>query len=113
LADPTPDEAPPPHVHHGEDETFYVLDGVLRFVIGTEEFEAEPGALVHAPRGVPHRFTVATPTARILALVTPGGLEHFFATLADATDPDDMSLTSAAGGACFVALGRRVDRDGA
>jgi mannose-6-phosphate isomerase-like protein (cupin superfamily) len=71
LADPTPDEAPPPHVHHGEDETFYVLDGVLRFVIGTEEFEAEPGALVHAPRGVPHRFTVATPTARILALVTP------------------------------------------
>jgi quercetin dioxygenase-like cupin family protein len=88
----TPDDAPPPHVHHGEDETFYVLDGALHFTVGAEELEATPGSLVHAPRGIPHRFSLITPSARILTLVTPGGLERFFATLADATDPDDMSL---------------------
>jgi quercetin dioxygenase-like cupin family protein len=87
-----PADGPPPHVHHGEDETFYVIDGHLRFRIGDEELDAGPGCLVHAPRDVPHLFTVESPTARILTMVTPGGLERFFAVLADADEPDDMGL---------------------
>jgi quercetin dioxygenase-like cupin family protein len=84
----TPEDGPPPHVHHGEDETFLVLDGLLRFRVGAEEFEAGAGALVFAPRDIPHCFTVESDTARILTMVTPGGLERFFSTLAHAADPD-------------------------
>ena len=70
---------PPLHVHHREDEGMLVLDGEIRFRRGTEEFIAGPGTLVWAPREVPHAFTVQTPTARALVIVTPGGFEQMFA----------------------------------
>ena len=69
---------PPLHVHHREDEGMLVLDGEIRFRRGTEEFIAGPGTLVWAPREVPHAFTVQSPTARALVIVTPGGLEQMF-----------------------------------
>lgn len=37
-----------------------------------------PGDFVFGPRGVPHRFEVRTPEARMLVLGTPGGIERFF-----------------------------------
>jgi hypothetical protein len=55
-----------------------VLDGEIRFRQGTEEFVAGPGTLVWAPRGVPHAFTVQSPSARALVIVTPGGFEEMF-----------------------------------
>jgi mannose-6-phosphate isomerase-like protein (cupin superfamily) len=69
---------PPLHVHHREDEGMLVLDGEIRFRRGTEEFIAGPGMLVWAPREVPHAFTVQSPSARALVIVTPGGLEQMF-----------------------------------
>ncbi|HEX2282891.1 MAG TPA: cupin domain-containing protein [Thermomicrobiales bacterium] len=69
---------PPLHVHHREDEGMLVLDGEIRFRQGTEEFIAGPGAFVWAPREVTHAFTVQSPTARVLVIVTPGGLEQMF-----------------------------------
>jgi mannose-6-phosphate isomerase-like protein (cupin superfamily) len=69
---------PPLHVHHREDEGMLVLDGEIRFRQGAEEFVAGPGALVWMPRGVPHAFTVQSPSARALVIVTPGGLEQMF-----------------------------------
>jgi mannose-6-phosphate isomerase-like protein (cupin superfamily) len=63
----------PLHVHHRDDEAWYVLEGTLRFVIGDEEFEAGPGTAVLAPRGVPHAYGNArrgTP-ARYLLVLTP------------------------------------------
>ena len=63
----------PLHVHHGDDEAWYVLDGVLRFRIGEDEFEAGPGAAVLAPRGVPHAYGNARrgQPARYLLVMTP------------------------------------------
>jgi mannose-6-phosphate isomerase-like protein (cupin superfamily) len=69
---------PPLHVHHREDEGMLVLDGEIRFRQGTEDFVAGPGTLVWAPRGVPHAFTVQSPSARALVIVTPGGFEEMF-----------------------------------
>jgi mannose-6-phosphate isomerase-like protein (cupin superfamily) len=69
---------PPLHVHHREDEGMLVLEGEIRFRQGTEEFIAGPGTLVWVPRDVPHAFTVHSPTARALVIVTPGGLEQMF-----------------------------------
>lgn len=74
-----PGFSPPLHVHHREDESFYVLEGELTMRCGDREFEATAGAFVFLPRGVPHSFVVegATP-ARMLTLMTPGGGEAFF-----------------------------------
>jgi mannose-6-phosphate isomerase-like protein (cupin superfamily) len=59
----TPGETPPPHIHHGEDETYYVLDGHLRIRVGAEQLDLGTGALVFAPRGVPHHLVVVSPSA--------------------------------------------------
>jgi mannose-6-phosphate isomerase-like protein (cupin superfamily) len=69
---------PPLHVHHREDEGMLVLDGEIRFRQGSEEFIAGPGTLVWAPGEVPHAFTVQSSSARVLVIVTPGGLEQMF-----------------------------------
>jgi quercetin dioxygenase-like cupin family protein len=68
----------PLHVHDGEDEAWYVLDGEVAVVVDGRWFEASAGSFVWAPRGLAHSFHVASPTARLLALVTPGGFEDFF-----------------------------------
>lgn len=76
---PARDPGPPPHTHHREDEHFYMLDGNITFVIGDESREATPGSLVIAPRGIRHTFrNTAETTARLLVMMTPSGLEHFF-----------------------------------
>ncbi|MEY9783429.1 quercetin 2,3-dioxygenase [Sinorhizobium fredii] len=70
---------PPLHVHHREDEAFYVLEGKIRFLQGDTDFVAGPGTFVWGPRGVPHAFKVEPSGARALVMVTPGGLEEMFA----------------------------------
>jgi mannose-6-phosphate isomerase-like protein (cupin superfamily) len=63
----------PLHVHHADDEAWYVLEGVLRFRIGDEIFEAQPGSAVLAPKGTPHSYGNARKgePARYLLVMTP------------------------------------------
>src|SRR5436305_13183434 len=63
----------PLHVHHSDDEAWYVLEGTLRFKVGDEIFEAEPGNAVLAPKGVPHAYgnARAGQLARYLLVMTP------------------------------------------
>src|SRR5215468_3235610 len=68
-----PGDEPPLHVHGGEDEWFYLLDGEVSFHVGGETFRAGPGGFVSFPRGIPHTFTVETALARFLVINTPGG----------------------------------------
>lgn len=70
--------ATPLHVHHREDEAFYILDGEIRFRLGDDEFTAGPNELVFGPREIAHCFKVLEPGARALVLITPAGLEHMF-----------------------------------
>jgi len=75
----TPAANPPMHVHHAEDEAFYLLEGEVDFYLGgAAPRRARAGDFVFGPRGVPHRFEVCTPEARLLVLGTPGGAEKFF-----------------------------------
>ena len=60
---------PPLHIHHREDEGFYVLEGEIRFRQGDDEFVAGRGTLVWGPRGVPHAFKVQPGGARALVIV--------------------------------------------
>ena len=71
--------SPPLHVHHSEDESFWVLAGNIRFRVGDEDIEAGPGSFVFLPRDVPHTFIVeGNEDAHMLTLLTPGGGEQFF-----------------------------------
>src|SRR5260221_12787327 len=41
----------PLHVHHGDDEAWYVVEGSLRVLAGKDEDEAHAGSGVFVPRG--------------------------------------------------------------
>ena len=69
----------PPHVHHREDEAFWVLEGELEVQVGENTFRAGVGSFVHLPKDVQHSYqNVGTGPARFLTLMVPGGLEKFF-----------------------------------
>jgi mannose-6-phosphate isomerase-like protein (cupin superfamily) len=63
----------PLHVHHADDEAWYVLKGTLRFRLGDDTFEAGPGSAVFAPKGTPHAYGNARKGqhARYLLVMTP------------------------------------------
>lgn len=72
--------ATPLHVHHREDECFYILDGEIAFRLGVDTFTARPGTFVRLPRDVPHAFRVKSATpARTIVLGLPSGLVAFYA----------------------------------
>jgi quercetin dioxygenase-like cupin family protein len=74
-----PGASPPLHVHHDEDESFYVLEGEITFRCGAQTYTGGPGTFVFLPRDVPHTFVVeGDAPARLLTLLTPGGSERFF-----------------------------------
>jgi mannose-6-phosphate isomerase-like protein (cupin superfamily) len=62
----------PLHVHHEDDEAWYVLSGTLGFRLDDEEVEAHAGSAVLARRGTAHTFWNAGPgEARYLLVMTP------------------------------------------
>ncbi len=69
---------PPPHIHHREDETFYVIEGEMTFSVGGRTIKATPGTMVFAPRNVAHSFTIDSAQVRILGQLAPAGAEGFF-----------------------------------
>ena len=74
----------PLHVHHNEDEWFYVLSGELTFwVDGSSNRRATEGSFVFGPRDVPHTFTVSSDEARFLLVVEPAGFENFLRELSE------------------------------
>jgi quercetin dioxygenase-like cupin family protein len=66
----------PLHVHHVEDEGFYVLEGSITVQVGDETIEVPAGRHAFGPHGIPHRFTVGPDGARMLWVLTPGGFEN-------------------------------------
>ncbi|TML68554.1 MAG: cupin domain-containing protein [Actinobacteria bacterium] len=44
------------HLHHQEDEAWYVLEGRLGFRVGSDEVDAGPGEGILVPRGTPHSY---------------------------------------------------------
>ena len=71
--------ASPVHVHDRDDETFFVLDGELRVLVGEEEHTAGPGTVAVLPRRLSHAYVVTSATARFLTLHAPAGFEQFAA----------------------------------
>jgi len=76
VMDPEGSEAPL-HVHHREDEGFWVLEGELTFRIGQQTLKASPGSFVFGPKGIPHTYRVDVGPARLLFILSPAGMEGF------------------------------------
>ncbi len=96
LEDVTPaGEGTPLHVHHREDEGFYVLEGHYLFEAAGERFEAHTGDFVFVPKHTPHRFLNIGKTAGTMLLtLEPAGLEVFFKELAAVSGPPDPEKLS-------------------
>ena len=97
-----PGFASPYHMHHLEDEAFYVLEGEVAFICDKEWLTAGPGAYVFGPRKIPHGFKVQGSTpARMLVLCSPAGFEHFILEMSEPVSqppspPDMQKLTTLA-----------------
>src|SRR5918997_234420 len=76
VLEPEGEEAPL-HVHHNEDEAFWILEGELTFQVGDETIKASPGSFLFGPRDIPHRYTVDSGPARMLFVLSPAGFEEF------------------------------------
>ncbi len=84
-----PDAGPPPHIHHNQDETFYVVEGKLEIKLGDRVFEATAGDFVHISKGTPHAFVNRTRASAklILTFMPAGDIEQFFrSAFGQATD---------------------------
>ena len=91
---------PPLHVHHHEDEGFYLVEGEVALHLPDRSVECRPGDFVVAPRGVPHAYEVGDRPARWLVTSSPAGFERFVAAVAAlaAPDPDSLATVAAAHG---------------
>ncbi len=80
-----PQEGAVPHLHHEEDQAFYVLEGDHQFVCDGRAFAAGVGSFVYVPRGTVHSYeNVGTEPGRLLILSAPaGGTERLFLELGE------------------------------
>lgn len=77
---------PPPHKHVWSDESFYILDGEITFLLEGEVKTAGKGAFVMVARNTRHAFRVDSDTARFLNGYTPASMEAMVAELGKRTD---------------------------
>jgi quercetin dioxygenase-like cupin family protein len=70
------------HIHHGADEQFYALEGVLSVWIEGRWHDLPAGGLAVVPRGVPHALgNRSKQSIRFLVSGNPAGFERFFADI--------------------------------
>jgi quercetin dioxygenase-like cupin family protein len=75
----SPGGGPPPHVHSGEEEGFYILEGEITFTINGERVVATAGMFANMSVGTPHSFkNEGNKPAKMLVSVAPAGLEKMF-----------------------------------
>lgn len=69
----------PPHIHHREEECFYLQEGTLTVQVGGKTQTVSAGDFIRLPRGIVHSFeNTGKVDAKVLLLVAPAGLERFF-----------------------------------
>ena len=94
-----PGGGPPPHIHHREDESFFVLEGEITFTLGDQKVIAHAGTFIQGPRGIPHAFkNESHAPARMLIHVTPPGFDKFIAEIGQPVpsfDSPPLPVTSA------------------
>jgi quercetin dioxygenase-like cupin family protein len=92
---------PARHLHYGQDEWFYAVEGEFLMEIEKQRFTLRPGDSLLAPRNISHVWAhVGSGRGRILVAFMPAGqMETFFreVTKANAMPPQDPALWRAHG----------------
>lgn len=95
LTVPPGSNVPPPHSHSHNEECVYVLEGTLRYSVGSETRDLSVGQSMRTPKGVAHAF--ANPfaaTAKALIMQSPDiGAQYFrdVAAVVNAGGPPDKA----------------------
>ena len=63
------------HIHHKEDEGFWLLEGLMDLEVGGQHTKMQAGDYAFGPRNVPHSFSAGDAGCRVLFILTPGGFE--------------------------------------
>jgi mannose-6-phosphate isomerase-like protein (cupin superfamily) len=68
------------HLHHEQDEWFYVIKGEVIVKVGEETLHLKEGDSAFAPRKIPHSFAkISEGEGQMLVMFQPAGsMEHFF-----------------------------------
>ncbi len=114
---------PLPHIHHNQDEWFYVESGTVQLEMGENAYSnlniipginapkehlhtinATPGTLIYGPRYHVHGYTnVGTTPAKLLNIWTPSGMENYFKEVAQPLpDPSNPPAINPENKALFV-----------
>jgi quercetin dioxygenase-like cupin family protein len=84
----------PLHVHHFQDEVFYVISGEYYFQLGDVKYKLGVGEFIFLPRKVPHAWTQVSEKGKMTVTFQPAGkMEEFFVTMAGLKDePSDEEI---------------------
>ncbi|MDW5265926.1 MULTISPECIES: cupin domain-containing protein [Acidobacteriaceae] len=89
--------ATPYHLHHVEDEAFFVLDGEFTFICDGKKTVLGPGGYIFLPRNIPHgiRCTGSSPST-MLVLAMPGtGFVGMMIEMAEPAEERTLPVPSA------------------
>jgi mannose-6-phosphate isomerase-like protein (cupin superfamily) len=77
-----PGNGPPPHIHHREDECFYIVEGAFSFIVSGQVFDVADGDYVRVPKGTPHTYkNVGAIPGKMIVIFSPGGFEQLWAEI--------------------------------
>ena len=100
IEDFAPLTGPPLHIHDEQDDTFYVLTGVLTVQAGDDILDLGPGDFISIPHGVAHTFDNVhngDEIVRAVNVMTPGGLFPMIEDMARVPDgPEQLDGIKAA-----------------
>ena len=85
----------PRHLHHSDDEAWYVLEGVLRVQVGKDEVEVPAGSGVLVPRGTPHTYWNPGPGRVRYLLVMTSNIFRLIQAIHAMTERTPASLQAA------------------
>ena len=80
---------PPLHFHDEQDDTFYVIEGVLAVQVRDDMYDLGPGDFATVPPGVAHTFDNIRKDqlpVQVCNLITPGGIDRQFRDISRISD---------------------------
>ncbi len=79
----SPGKGTPLHIHHFQNEVFYVIEGTYFFQVGEDKYHLSAGDSIFLPVKVPHGWTQVSEKGKMTVTFQPAGkMENFFLTMA-------------------------------
>lgn len=83
-----PGREPPPHIHHAQDEAFYILEGTAMIMCGDRTWRVSAGSFVFLPKGIVHGFKIeGEALLKMLVITSPGGTAEFESFVQEMGEP--------------------------